>query len=214
MVRKTVWQVADPSNILILILDGTCRFEIGSQNAAVSPGDAVFIPAGQTYRRSPCGDNMCKMLYLHFKTGSEASELENEEASRRIMEGVSRADVQLLDEKKNFLAQDAYLYLSLFNTTRRGEVLAAGEDISTASAKYGSDSGLYAGFCMCRVLSLLSRDLKRSLMAGDMETDMTKIPPKLKKAVWYIKQNESGRITLDGLCSYCNVSKSQMIRYF
>lgn len=214
VVRRTVWQVADPSNILILILEGTCRFEIGTQSSTASPGDAVFIPAGQTYKRSPDGDKMCKMLYLHFKTGAEVLELENEEATRRIMEGVSRADVQLLDEKKNFLAQDAGLYLGNFNTARRSEVLEAGEDISKASVKYGSDNGLYVSFCMCRVLSLISKDLKRSLMAGDMDTDTVKIPGKLKKAVWYVKQNESGRITLDGLCDYCNVSKSQMIRYF
>lgn len=212
--RKTVWQVADPSHILLLIVDGCCRIEMGSISAVVEAGDAVFIPAGQTYRRSPVEDILCTMMYIHFNTEGNLLELQNEEAARRISEEITKADQQLLDGRKTFVAVEPMLYLSYFNKGREKEVRVLYEDLFKAAKEYRSDNGLYMTFGVCRLLSLLSRDLRRTVQAGDMDQDLIPIPANLKKAVWYIKQNESGHISLESLCRYCNVSSSQMIRYF
>jgi len=212
--RKTVWQVADPSHILILVSEGRCRFEIGNADMVAEAGDAVFIPAGQTYRRSPVDDTFCTMMYIHFNTEGNLLELENEEAARRISEEIAKADQQLLDGKKTFVAVEPLLYLSYFNKGREEEVRALYDDLSKTAKEYRSDNGLYMIFGLCRLLSLLSRDLRRTLLAGDMDRELIPIPANLKKAVWYIKQNESGHISLEALCRYCNVSSSQMIRYF
>ncbi len=212
--RKTVWQVADPSHILILVAGGQCRFEMGNSSAVAEAGDAVFIPAGQTYRRSPVNDEMCEMLYVHFVTDGDLLELENEEAARMISEGISKADQQLLDGRKTFVSVDPILYLTYFNKGRGEAVKTLYDDLSKAVKEYRSDNGLYMTFGVCRLLSLLSRDLRRTVLAGDMDTELIRIPANLKKAVWYIKQNESGHISLEALCRYCNVSPSQMIRYF
>lgn len=212
--RKTVWQVADPSHILILVREGRCRFEIGNTDMVAEAGDAVFIPAGQTYRRSPVDDIFCTMMYIHFNTEGNLTELENAEAARRISEEIAKADQQLLDGKKTFVAVEPLLYLTYFNKGREEEVKSLYEDLSKAAKEYRSDNGLYMTFGVCRLISLLSRDLRRTVQAGDMDQELIPIPANLKKAVWYIKQNESGHISLEDLCRYCNVSSSQMIRYF
>lgn len=213
VVRKTVWQVADSSHIMILIMEGKCKVEIGKASAVVFPGDAVFIPAGQTYKRSPVDDTMCKMMYVHFKT-DDFSELESSDAAKMISDGISKADAQLLDGQRTFAPSDPYVYLSLFNQSRRDEVLELCRDVSKNVGEYRSDNSLYITFGFCRFLSLISRDTRRALLSGDLDPELVKIPKKLKKAVWYIKQNESGSISLEDLCVFCYVSKSQMIRYF
>lgn len=43
---------------------------------------------------------------------------------------------------------------------------------------------------------------------------MLNVPSKLKKAVHFIRQNHTARITLDDLCRHCAISKSQLTRYF
>jgi len=213
VVRKTVWQVADPSHILLLIVEGYCRIEMGDLSKVVKAGDAVFIPAGQTYRRSPVDDTFCKMTYVHFSTEEEVRELENEEAVRSISESISKADQQLLDGKNNFVAVDKMLYLSYFNTGCRDAVLELYGDLSKTKGNRSHD-GLYMIFSVCRLLSLLSYELRHTLFAGDTDNELRRVPSNLKKAVWYIKQNEAGHLSLDALCRYCNVSPSQMIRYF
>ena len=214
VVRKTVWQVADPSHILLLIADGCCRIEMGSVSAVVRAGDAVFIPAGQIYRRSPVDDSFCSMMYIHFSTKEEVSELENDEAARRISEAISRADRQLLDGKNNFVAVDEEMYLAYFNTGSKDAVLEHYRDFSKAARESRSYNGLYMTYGVCRLLSIISHDLRRAIFEGEMDKELLKIPANLKKAVWYIKQNEAGHLSLEELCRYCNVSPSQMIRYF
>ena len=212
--RRTVWQVADPSNIMLLITEGKCKIELAGQSAVVSEGDAVFIPAGQTYRRSPVDDSLCKMTYVHFKTESEVMELENDDAARLISMGISKADEQLLDGQKTFVSPDPIIYLSLFNTSLKSETLALCAEIEKNLKEYRYDNSLYITFVFCRFLSLISLELRRTILSGDMDKELVRVPKKLKKAIWYIKQNESGKIDLDELCSFCNVSKSQLIRYF
>lgn len=212
--RKTVWQVADPSHILILIAEGRCRFEMGNISAVAEAGDAVFIPAGQPYRRSPVEDTVCTMMYIHFAPQGELLELRNEEAARMISEEISKADQQLLDGRKTFVSVEPILYLTYLNIGRKEAVLALYEDLAKAAKEYRSDNGLYMTYGVCRLLSLLSRDLRRTVLAGDMDKELIPVPANLKKAVWYIKQNEAGHISLEALCCYCNVSPSQMIRYF
>ena len=213
VVRKTVWQVAAASHIMIFIMEGKCMIEIGKASAVVTPGDSVFIPAGQTYKRSPVDDTMCKMMYVHFKT-DDFSELESFDAAKMISHGISKADAQLLEGQRTFAPPEPYIYLSLFGQSRRDEVLELCSDVSKNVGEYRSDNSLYITFSFCRFLSLISRDTRRALLSGDLDPELVKIPKKLKKAVWYIKQNESGSITLEDLCRICNVSKSQMIRYF
>ena len=52
--RKTVWQVADSSNIMLLIIEGKCRIELAGQSAVVSEKTVdgeraclVYIPRGR-----------------------------------------------------------------------------------------------------------------------------------------------------------------------
>jgi len=151
---------------------------------------------------------------VHFKTDTEVMELEVAEAARLISNGISKADAQLLDGQKTFVTPDPIIYLSLFNTSRRNETLDLCLEIEKNLKEYRYDNSLYITFVFGRFLSLISRDIRLSIVSRDVDFELMKVPKKLKKAVWYIKQNESGKIDLDELCAFCNVSKSQMIRYF
>ena len=43
VIRRTVWQVADPYHILIYVRDGSCTLETGGKQYRVNEGDILFI---------------------------------------------------------------------------------------------------------------------------------------------------------------------------
>ncbi len=211
--RKTVWQVADPYNILIFILDGECNVSTAGNDYHLKAGDCMFIPAEQSYKRTPAGDVMCTMMYIHFTTDEPITELENAEAVQLIH--TIREDIEkaLLDTKSIFTVSIKSIFL--FPHIRGdGTLIPICQKIQELRLGYKVESSLFLSAYFCEILAGLSKQTMRQLISEDADTDIVKLPHTLKKAVWYIKQNHTKHITLDDLCRFCNISQAQLTRYF
>ena len=214
--RNTVWQVADPHNILIFILDGVCDVSSAGNSYRLQRGDCLFIPAEQPYKRTPVNGAMCTMMYVHFSTDEPVAELENAEAVQLIhslRENIERA---LLDTRSIFTVsiKNIFLFPHIKNDKNSDELLALCRKIQELRLGYKVESSLFLSAYFCEILALLSKQTMKQLMSEEADTDMVKLPHTLKKAVWYIKQNHTKQINLDDLCSFCNISQAQLTRYF
>lgn len=79
VVRRTVWQVADPSCILLFAAKGRCQVVINNEEFLLEEGCVLWIPAGQYYLRRPVGTEFCTLYYAHLqpaKTGEKILPIE------------------------------------------------------------------------------------------------------------------------------------------
>ena len=211
--RKTVWQVADPYNILIFILDGECNVSTSGNDYRLKTGDCIFIPAEQPYKRTPVGNVMCTMMYIHFTTYEPVAELENSEAVQLIASLREDIDKALLDTRSIFTVSIKNIFL--FPQISGGTALISlCKKIHELRLGYKVESSLFLSAYFCEILAMLSKATMKQLMSEETDTDTVKLPHTLKKAVWYIKQNHTKRITLDDICRFCSISEAQLTRYF
>lgn len=214
VVRKTVWQIADPHHILLIILDGACNVELEEKSYRLQRGDILFIPENQIYKRTPENGSMCKMLYIHFTTAAPIKELAAAEAIEEVRALQARTENALLNNVKSLLPQNNSIYLRTLCHAGGQDVLEICGRMERLLYKFSLDSTLSLVLYLCQILSVASRENLLYLKARDTNADLIHIPPGLKKAVLFIKQNCSAKVTLDDLCLHCNRSKSQLIRDF
>jgi len=214
VVRRTVWQVADPYNILLVVLDGACRVDMGGTGYELCAGSALLIPAAQSYRRTPVGEGMCRMMYIHFTAAQKLRELETEEAAEELRKRRAETEAALLENRKNSLFAVPPLYLPNCFRDPDGSLLAIAAEMEALLGRLASDNALPLTLHFCRMLALISRESCRALRDRETDTELRRVPSALKKAVWFIRQNYAQKITLDDLCAVSNLSKSQLIRSF
>ncbi|MBE6559509.1 MAG: helix-turn-helix domain-containing protein [Ruminococcaceae bacterium] len=214
VVRRTVWQVADPYTILLVVLEGECSVEMGSEQYELSPGSALLIPAAQSYRRFPAGDGMCKMMYIHFTPSEKIRELEIEEAEHEVSRLRAETEAALMKNRTDSLFSVNPLYLMPLYTDTNGELRNVAASMETLLNGLSADNALPLMLYFCQILSIVSRASCRMLRDRETYTEFRRVPAALKKAVWYVRQNYARRIALDELCRVSNLSKSQLIRLF
>lgn len=214
VLRRTVWQVADPYHILLIILDGACMLELNGETYLLTRGSVFFIPAGQSYRRRPSGEKMCEMMYIHFISDFPVRELSFADAAGEVCALQQQIERSLLNTQHFLSVQMTEVYLPRHAQPDHAALFAMCEELKALLNTFRVDASLSANLCLCRILSLISRDTIAHLSERATDTELLHIPPHLKKAVWYIRQNESKKITLSELCAYCCISQAQMIRYF
>ncbi len=213
VIRNTVWQVADPYHIILTVLDGECSIETGKNIYHLKKGSSIFIPANQVYKRSPAGSAMCEMMYVHF-TVKEICELSSAEALSKINILKANAESALLDSDNSLVASVSDVFLSPVVHMPDGKSIEICDKIKNLRYGYKIDNTLFLAIYFCELLALLSKKTLEELNENSTDTDTVKIPHNLKKAVWYIKQNYSRKITVGDLCRLLSVSQSQLIRYF
>ncbi len=214
VVRRTVWQVADPYTILVVVLEGECSVEMGAEIYELSAGSALLIPAFQSYRRSPIGDGVCKMMYIHFTPSEKIRELETEEAAREVSHLRSEMESALMQNRTDSLFSVNPLYLMPLYTDTEGQLKNVASAMETLLNGLSADNALPLMLYFCQILSIISRASCRMLRDRETYTELRRVPSALKKAVWFIGQNYARRIALDELCRVSNLSKSQLIRLF
>ena len=212
--RNTVWKAADPFNILIVCLDGCCNIETNGEKYLVSKGECVFIPAEQSYTRTPVNDIMCRLLYVHFSTSERLQEESVLAASKKIAQKKRDLEASLLNSNNIFVSEMTDIYLCPHMSGKEEKILSVAEKTEKLLAKYKTYNYLYIAVCLCELLVILSNDTAEKIDTADADTQLLEVPHYLKKAVWYIKQNYSKKITVEDLCYYCNMSQSQLTRYF
>jgi len=211
--RNTVWQVADPYNILLCVKEGRCHIETSGEKHLLEKESCIFIPANQPYKRTPIDNELCEMMYVHFTAG-ETEELTEQEASAMINSRKAEAEQALLDSQNSLVAALTDIFLKPVLHRDDGKLLAICEKIKALRYGYKTDNTLFLLVYFCEMLALLSKQTIQELNEQDTDIQTVKTPYNLKKAIWYIKQNSSAKITVADLCRYCNVSEAQLTRYF
>jgi AraC-like DNA-binding protein len=215
VVRRTVWQVADPYQILLFIREGACRIETAGAEYVLSAGDVIFLPAAQSYRRTPEGEGDCRMLYVHFTVPGGVHELDDAEAAMHAARLDSALGVSLLSESRSFPIAETEILLP---TVYRGESASlerAAAELEGMLPSFRSEDALSVTFTFCRLLAMLSKKTLGAL-AGRSQTaeELSAVPQKLRRAVWFIKQNESKKLSSADVARFCGLSSAQLIRYF
>ena len=215
VVRKTVWQVADPYHILLFIRDGSCEIDTNGTRYRLSCGDAILIPAAQSYRRMPIGDAECKMLYVHFTVSEGIRELDDAEAA----EEARRLDIELgsslLSETRTFPVVGSEILLPAVSARCDERITAACAELESMLTSFRSEDSLLVTVSFSRLLALLSKKTLGELFRrSDTAGELMAVPQKLRRAVWFIKQNESRKLSAADVGRFCGISASQLIRYF
>ena len=214
VVRNNVWKAADPYNMLIISLEGSCNISTDTGNFLLSKGGCVFIPAEQSYTRTPEDGQMCKLLYVHFSTSRKIEEKSFSEATSILHSKKKSLEESLLNANNLFVSEMTDIYLVPHLSFAGEKVLSICAKIEKLLNKYKTDNYLYMAIFLCELLATLSTPVCEKLDSSDADTQLVEITHHLKKAVWYIKQNYSKKITVDDLCAYCNMSQSQLTRHF
>ena len=215
VVRKTVWDISDSQNILILIKDGSCNITIDGVKHLLNKGDAIFIPGGKHYRREPVNDSMCTLCYTHFVLQSKLMECELDDAKNELSKIRHRDTENILANKDDFSAPDFTVYiptkLSLGDDFEKA--LAIFEEAQNSHRKDALSRNITASLHLCRLLVRLSNICIREILHG---TDDIIVPASrnLRRALIYIQTHISEPITLDTLSDVCHISKQHLIRRF
>lgn len=218
--RKTVWRHADVYNILVMICEGECLFQIGGAEYAVRRGDMVFIPAGQEYVRRPSGEETCVFCYIHFALPRPVETLDSGGLYEELQKLNTRLDSGLRSE--NFapaeLRPDLFLTGIITQSgddreERISEIFSYLDRALTEVYKYDAESRLMISLSLCQILAAASRGVVRAYLSEYKVPD-DDMPEHLKKATVYIRQNYKKKLNIGQICEHCNISPQHLIRLF
>jgi len=155
--RNTVWQVADPYNILLCVKEGRCHIETSGEKHLLEKESCIFIPANQPYKRTPIDNELCEMMYVHFTAG-ETEELTEQEASAMINSRKAEAEQALLDSQNSLVAALTDIFLKPVLHRDDGKLLAICEKIKALRYGYKTDNTLFLLVYFCEMLTKLCAD--------------------------------------------------------
>ena len=203
VIRRTVWRIADPYHILIFIKSGHCKIKTDGEEYLLEEGDVFYLPPDSQYERTPVNDEFCELYYVHFKLTCLGEQLEQEQARQRLAEN-SQSGEELLR-----------LYIAHRTPMKKDSLLEStlADIVKYASRESAQDRQL-AAISLCRILAEISRQTAGALYQETGTGSGGKHPPNLKKALSYISQHYTEKITLEELCRVSYVSKQMLIRYF
>ena len=214
VIRRTVWQVTDPFNILLYVQKGECQLETGGQSYTLREGDLFFLPEKTMYIRRPLNDGLCTLFYTHFKMpGMEF--LQEAQARQQALEWKQQLDDALLgDQYTGLLPGKIYLSSLMHLQPRREEIEHIIRSCVTEGETQELLHGMHTAALIAQLMLFASETVIRDLLEGNTLLSPDRTPEKLRQAVLFIRHHESEKISLTDLCGACAVSKQQMIRYF
>ena len=214
VVRKTVWDISDSQNILILIKEGSCKITMDGTSHILNQGDTFFIPGGKHYRREPVNDELCTMCYAHFVLQNEMLECDNDEARAELTKIHANDLENVLKNKDDISSPDFTIYiptkLSLGDVKDAFNIF---EEVQNSQRKDSLSRNITASLNLCRLLTRLSNICIKQLLSGNDKIEIAS-SRKLRRAINYIQTHISEPISLDTLGEVCHISKQQLIRYF
>lgn len=219
VIRKTIWQIADPFHILVFIKNGGCVFEMNGRIYELAKGDILYIPAKTVHIRKPLDDSLCEMVYIHFTLPAEEGVQGDPCDPKRIEDNSTEASCgskQMMRvsaaapaKKLHFLLADHMKLLSDY------DLIAAK---TNCIIKHFSGTGFFdrqtADFELCSLLSLLSVRCSQSILSNPLNRIRDFYPDSLKEALKYIKSHYTQPISLDDLCAVSHVSGQMLIKHF
>ena len=215
VVRKTIWDIADSQNILILIKKGSCKINTDEAEYILNEGDIIFIPGGHQYRREPIGDELCTLCYIHFILQMPPKGCDVNEAKKDLSKLYDERLKIEIANREDFSMPDFTAYIP--TKLSLGENYSKEYDIfNQVFSSIGKDSfsrNITASLHLGRLLTRLSNICIKQILEGG---DRIEVPAsrKLRQAIIYIQTHISEPISLDTLSNICHISKQQLIRYF
>ena len=212
--RNTVWEITDHHNLLIFIREGRCLINYENKRYTLNSGDVFFIPANHSYCREPINNEMCTMTYIHFSLLNEPEQLEPNEIVDKISKSKIEIDNQILDGNFLLSNQSAIYLQSNYSLKNHETIFKQLDDILLISISRQLMCGLQSSIALSSILSSLSQHTIEDVSTNISLDSSSILPDNLKKAIRYIRNNYTEKISLEELSAYCNVSKQQLIRYF
>lgn len=215
--RKTVWQTADDNNILVLIIDGDCIFHINGKDYITRKGNLFFIPPMQEYTRCPKDDTPCTLVYFHFITNSRVDTLDAKNAHDRLSQLKMEMDNALIKNDGKSLPRLSKIYVFRHIITAekyQKDVFEYTERALDELHKNNIDSHVLLSLYLYHILAIAAHLTVVQLMSEYELKLEDNVPSKLKKAIIFIKNNLTERITINDICGYCNISPQHLIRIF
>lgn len=209
--RRTVWQVTDPDNILLYIMEGACTVEADEEVYNLSAGDMFFVPQGQKYVRRPVGDEFCTIFYIHFSCGA-VRPLSVSEALEETSEKKRQLHESFIEGSGESAGYTLYVSSHMKGGSSSEELYGLCRSILQNHMKTHLESALRSALYLSELLAAGSRFTLNSL--GNMNVERFRVPPNLRRAISYIRANYTQNITLADLCRASAVSGQQLIRYF
>ena len=167
--RKTVWQVADPYHILLIVLEGECHIHIDSTTYRLQKGSCMLIPAEQSYKRTPINDTLCKMLYVHFTIADDIRELPHAEAISKVNHLHSDIETSLLNSRNLYMMSMNEVFLHPLTHTDNDAVSDICQKIEHLLLKYRIDDSLLIAVYLSEILVLLSRQTMKALRSEEAD---------------------------------------------
>lgn len=208
VIRKTVWKIADPYNIIIFIKSGQCEIQLDNHIYRLAAGDLFYMPANTLYTRKPFNNEFCEIFYIHFTLPCAGVEYENSDAFAKVL---------LKQNPEFFSAGRDHRFLLPSKTSFKTDADAVYRKILDIRKYYNGDNAFdtqTAVFSLCTLLSVVSNKYMSYILTKRSETEYISYPDALKKALSYIRDHYTEPISLTDLCNVAFVSKQMLIRHF
>ena len=199
--RDTVWKCSDSQNVLITVVNGSCSVHVGNRDYRLDSGSCVIIPAGADYERRPVSGESAELIYIHFdcqmlrvRGEEKADRLRSQLLSDGADDGLVVGEYTSLDDKEEL----ERLFMSVVEEKRDQRPLG----------------GVAAGLALSRLLLELSRVQMAQIASIKVAEETLAFPMPLQKALDYLKDNYSRKVTVPELCGVANVTPQHLIRLF
>lgn len=199
------------SNILIMVESGEAYVYISGNRYTITKSDVCFIPANTLYDIKSKLEDAPILWYIHFQVSSEIEQMSYDDAKSEIIKKFEMLNLELAN-RNNSVYQTDTVYLCNKNSITNTKIVSLLKKLSNQS--YSLMYGLHLCSSLFSILIEASQNNISNIVSGmDIKKDV-KASSKTDKAIQYISQHYSEKITLEDLCNHCNLSKTQLIRLF
>ena len=213
--RNTTWRCADKCNILVFVKDGCCNFNINSTDRLIKTGQALLIPAGTPYIRTPYKNTVCTLYYIHFHTDESAAPLTHDEIQDSISDLLELNALASIDNSDDNMEAPYFFLPAVFDFSDRFDEIFSTLDSIRANEFKASNPyrRLNASLSLTKLLLSFSNTVIDSINDLDYQTGRS-FPLALQKALLYIHKNYRKKISTQKLASVTDVSPQHIIRLF
>lgn len=208
---KFVPPLANRSNILIIVQSGEIDMYVQGTKYTLGKSDIGFIPADNLYDIKSTTEDDPILWYIHFQVSNAIRQISYDEAKSEIIKKYETLNLELATRDNSAYRMDT-IYLCNANSTTDEKINALLDRLTNQS--YSLMYGMHLCSSLFSILIEASQNNISGIASGMDIKKNIKVSSKTDKAIQYISQHYSEKITLEDLCNHCNLSKTQLIRLF
>ncbi len=189
-------------NLLCIVHDGECTFEIEGEEFDAKKGTVIIVPKGYFYK--PHTDTSAEYTFFHFDGDLEECDLDTtpipsfmDAPHTQPIYGIVEFGNHTLILNKKIDISDDIVNIDLLL-----------KKCLSSYNKYNEMLELLLSIQFCELLFHISENYCKQFEASD------NFPVAVNKIIAYIHSNYTKKITLDKLCEEVNISKQYCMRLF